>query len=155
MDFVTLVTPFTFTFPPPTLPTPSSSLQNFSPQIYDILFCFISHEFVGCTLEAGEFSSGNTAGDYAPPLPLFPESAREVMAAMVFPSCELHADHFKFFYMDGCLPTCICVLGTHRCLGTGVRDGCEPPRGCWQSILGPEKEQPVILSTWSITPGQF
>lgn len=29
--------------------------------------------------------------------------------------------------------------------GTGVRDGCEPPRGCWGQDLGPFQEHPVLL----------
>ena len=31
--------------------------------------------------------------------------------------------------------------------GTGVTDGCEPLYGCWESNLGPLKEQPLLLTS--------
>ena len=30
---------------------------------------------------------------------------------------------------------------------TGVTNGCEPPRGYWESNPGPLEEQPVLLTT--------
>jgi hypothetical protein len=34
-----------------------------------------------------------------------------------------------------------------RCLtsGTGVKDGCELPCGCWELNLGPLEEQPLLF----------
>lgn len=60
---------------------------------------------------------------------------------------------FTCFYVF-VLPACLCVL--HVCLvseeategvrtpETGVRDGCEPPSGLWESNLGRLREQPVL-----------
>jgi hypothetical protein len=49
-----------------------------------------------------------------------------------------------FFCMHVSAP---CTCAVFRCLGTGVTDSCEPPRGCWESDPGPQQDQPVLLST--------
>ena len=41
------------------------------------------------------------------------------------------------FHVYECLLACMS-------LGTGVTTGCDPPRGCWESNLGPLEEQPVL-----------
>jgi len=53
---------------------------------------------------------------------------------------------------------CICVPVPHMCLvpwrpeegvthsGTGVTDGSELSRGCWEWNLGPLEEQPVLTT---------
>lgn len=59
------------------------------------------------------------------------------------------------------LPGCILVHNMHawcpqrseeviRFPGKGVKDGCTPPCGCWESNMGPQEEQPVFLSTESL-----
>lgn len=56
------------------------------------------------------------------------------------------------------LPTCTSMYHMHalcsqrpeegdRLSGTGVTDGCELPRGCWEQNPGHLQEQPVPL-TW-------
>ena len=33
-----------------------------------------------------------------------------------------------------------------------ITDDCEPPRGCWELNSGPLEEQPVLLTSWAISP---
>jgi hypothetical protein len=33
--------------------------------------------------------------------------------------------------------------------GAGIRDGCEPPCGCWKENLDPVEKQPVLLTAGS------
>lgn len=35
-----------------------------------------------------------------------------------------------------------------RSSGTGHRNGCERPSGCWVSNLGALQEQPVLVNLW-------
>lgn len=35
-------------------------------------------------------------------------------------------------------------------LGAGIKDGCEPPRWCWESNLGPLQEQ-CVPNYWNIS----
>jgi hypothetical protein len=69
----------------------------------------------------------------------------------------------SYFYVCGFLPGCLCTVCVPWCPkrpeegvrshGTGVRERCEPPWGCWESNLGPLEEQPVLLTTdLSVSP---
>lgn len=43
-----------------------------------------------------------------------------------------------------------CLLRAKKGIGsprTGVMNGCEAPRGCWELNLGPLQEQGVLLTT--------
>jgi hypothetical protein len=46
--------------------------------------------------------------------------------------------------------TFVCVPGAYRGqrknVGTGVKDGYELPRGCWERNLGPVEEQYMLLT---------
>ena len=60
---------------------------------------------------------------------------------------------FLVFYLYVCLYT-MCMPGAHRdqksssnIPGTGVKDGCDPPCGCWDFNSGPSEEQVVLLTT--------
>ena len=53
--------------------------------------------------------------------------------------------------MYECAPP-LCLVPTeirsgHQMPGTGVIDGCEPPRECWEVNLDPQQEQQVLLTT--------
>ena len=42
--------------------------------------------------------------------------------------------------------TCPVHVCCHRSPGTGIRDSCELPCGCWELNPGPLEEQPVLLT---------
>jgi hypothetical protein len=66
-------------------------------------------------------------------------------------------DYCRFFFVLFCFVLCVWVFCLHVCPfcwrsegdirspGAGFTDGCEPPRGCWELILGPLQEQQVLL----------
>ena len=59
-----------------------------------------------------------------------------------------------------CLYVCLCTTCMSeakeaskfiRSLGTRITDGCELPYGCWELNLGPLEEQPVLLTTVTLS----
>ena len=62
--------------------------------------------------------------------------------------------YFKFYYMYGCIMSVYCVRtwclktseGGVETPRTAVIDGCEPPRGCWESDPGHLHNQLALLA---------
>jgi hypothetical protein len=57
--------------------------------------------------------------------------------------------HVRFACMSVCVPHAWSMEARRGCQipGTGVINGCEVPRGCWESNLGSREEQTMLLTT--------
>jgi hypothetical protein len=86
-----------------------------------------------------------------PPQPLF---TLFTVVATPHPIYLLLKIYLFLFMSTFCLLTSVCTTCV-QCLRrrgiasptTGFRDGCEPPRGCWDLNPSPLEELPVLLST--------
>lgn len=74
-----------------------------------------------------------------------------------FTSFHSKSSYFQFIYFMCVCAYCIYLCVPHACLvpidvrrgchipGTGVLDGCEPPRGCWEPSTSSLQEQSELL----------
>lgn len=82
---------------------------------------------------------------------------RGICAQLISSHCDKEGELLLFYFKDLCCVYVFCLHawcpwgseGGIRAPGTGVTDGCEPPRGCWELDLGWLGEQQMLLTTES------